>query len=331
MTTLNIIKKKKGVNNHSVKQAITKVLRYFYFFKYPPNFEEIYTFLEKKCSKRRFTEILQNMQENKIINAKKSAEFAVNFKEKRQNNQTRYTLGEYSNPSLRSVQSGNLFRNYNNKVKFSIRKLRMFRLRLYLQPLSLIPQIRLVGVSGTVSMMNAEKKDDIDLCIISASRRLWTARAICLLLAQMLGLRRLSGDKQAKDKVCLNLFFDGSDLKIPKIKHNGYVGHELLQMKPLINKQHTYERLLAANPWVFKIYPNAKVPNGKDYRMRKIKRRQDSVHFPFSILDSISDLFETGLKKLELISIKKHQTTEIVTHTQLWFFPQDFEKKIPEL
>ena len=36
------------------------------------------------------------------------------------------------------------------------------------------------------------------------------------------------------NKVCLNLFFDESDLAVPKFKRSEYVAHEVLQMKPLV-------------------------------------------------------------------------------------------------
>jgi hypothetical protein len=37
---------------------------------------------------------------------------------------------------------------------------------------------------------------------------------------------------------------------------------------------------------------------------------------------------ELVLKTLQLSYINRHRTTEIITDTQLWFFPRDFEKKL---
>ena len=44
----------------------------------------------------------------------------------------------------------------------------------------------------------------------------------------------------------------------------------------------------------------------------------------FVIFNKIESIF----KKVQLSLINRHRTTEIITSTQLWFHPDDFEKKI---
>lgn len=46
------------------------------------------------------------------------------------------------------------------------------------------------------------------------------------------------------------------------------------------------------------------------------------------LVSSLTELLERLLKALQLFFIKKHKTTEIITDAQLWFFPDDFEKKM---
>ena len=41
-----------------------------------------------------------------------------------------------------------------------------------------------------------------------------------------------------------------------------------------------------------------------------------------------ADDLESKLKKLQLQLINKHKTTELITDSQLWFHPDDFEKKL---
>ncbi len=312
--------------SNNFESAVLKTIRYFSFFKYPPNFEEIYTFLKKKSSKKRLASILERMVRNKVI--------------LRSENGNLYTLPQYSinqsqssnlktqnyNPKLKTINNLAIkqFNNWKKKYVISHQKLNNLRFCLYIELLSWFPQIQLVGFSGTVAMMNADEKDDIDLFIITAKNRLFTARIITILLAQVMDIRRkrLTYSRRPsrigyKDKVCLNLFFDESNLRVPRFKQTEYVAHEVLQMKPLINKNNTYEKFLHKKKWVYEIFPNAT-------KIKIQKSTRNNVNF-------LGNILEFCLKKLQLISIKQHQTNEMVTNTQLWFFPEDFEKKVISL
>lgn len=293
------------INNQQL--AIIKVLKYFSFFNYPPSFEEIYTFLPQKTSRIALKKAILNLErQKKIISSGKSG---------------KYTLAQYS----KTIS--------NIKYQISKRKLNGWRFRIYIKLLSLFPQIKLVGLSGSIAMMNADYEDDIDLFIITAKNRLFTGRLIALILAQLLALRRRRTTYHQrslpignKDKVCLNLFFDESNLKIPKFKQTEYVAHEVLQMKPVIVKGNVYEQFLAANNWVFKIFPNAK-------NYRKLKTNFHEFSYSWQLASNsrksfITDKIESLLKSLQLYFIKRHQTSEIITDTQLWFHPEDFGERI---
>ncbi len=229
---------------------------------------------------------------------------------------------------------------YSIGRKISKRKLQNWRYRSYIKLLSFFPQIRLVGLSGSISMMNAKEDDDIDLFIITAKNRLFTGRFVALVLAQLLGLRRHRqlAKLDTVNKICLNLFFDESNLKVPKFKQTEFVGHEVLQMKPIINKDQTYEKFLNANEWVFKLFPNAihTISKIKDQRSKtNSKFKTLSFKLGFNILTLIFELLggllERLLKSFQLTFINRHRTTEIITSSQLWFHPDDFEKKIKKL
>jgi len=285
-------------------KAIIKTLKYFSFFNYAPTPEEIHTFLPVKMSKK-----------------------ALRY----------YTPLEY------------------NKVKNQIRRRKIsenkiLKIKLFVKILSWFPQIKLTGLSGSVAMMNAGEKDDIDLFIITACGRLWTGRLICLVVAQLFGLRRVPGQKNAKDKVCLNLFFDEKDMTVPAHKKNEYVAHEILQMKPLVVKDNAYERFLEANSWVRKIFPNARIEifNLKflifnQYQMIKFEMFKSLSNFKlisnfkpasrgeFQTSNFLGNMVESIAKRVQLYFINRHKTSEIVTDSQLWFFPDDFEKKLFKL
>ena len=311
-----------------MEKEIKSVLKYFSFFAYYPTSEEIYTFLQAKIDKNSLNIKLDRMVRQKLI---------VNCKLKIENCD-RYTVGEYSK-KISDI-----------KYQISKKKLRNLRFRLYIKLVSLFPQIKLVGLSGSISMMNAGEEDDIDLFIITAKNRLFSSRFIALVLAQIFGLRRsrdsetqflsqrgplhpesekiaFSSSHRHKDKVCLNLFFDESHLRVPKFKQTLFVGHEVLQMKPIIIKDNIYEKFLVANLWVQNIFPNSSwiISKIKDQRS-KTNSKLKSLNFKlgFDICTLIFDLFEKVFKKLQLTSINRHRTTEIITSTQLWFHPNDY-------
>jgi hypothetical protein len=319
-----------------LQESIVKAIKYFTIFAYHPTLKEIHTFLQVKISKNSLNIELNRMNRLRIINK---------YKIKNENTD-RYTVGEYDIKKIKNLEL---------KIKNSKKKLNDWWFRLYTKLILIFPQIKLVGLSGSISMMNAEKNDDIDLFIITAKNRLFTGRLISLVLAQILGLRRKrdqiktqstkrkegedscviknnhDSSKKHKYKVCLNLFFDESNLKVPKFKQTEFVGHEVLQMRPIIDKQGTYEHFLKANKWVISIFPNTVefISNIKNQRSQtKPKFKTLIFKLGFNLGTLIFDLFEKVSKKLQLTSINHHRTTEIITPTQLWFHPDDFEKKI---
>ena len=278
-----------------------RVFRYFSQFSYPPSKDELYSFLSKKLLKREFEAKLNLLVTKKKLRVGKGIVYPYIKTDK-------YTLGEYG-----------IFINKNNR--FSLySKSKLKRTLLYFKLLNFFPQIQFAGLSGSISMLHADKGDDIDLFIITAKKRLWSGRLIANTIAFLLGLKRKRLVQQAKDKICLNLFFEKTDLTVPKVKRNEYIGHEILQVKPVLNKNNTYEMFLQANKWVFGLFPNAKTVF-KNYIRPLPKHIKYSSH-------SLGDLFEVFFKRIQLPRIQKNKTTELITKHQLWFFPDDFEKKI---
>ena len=315
----------------NINKEILKTIKYFHFFTYYPTLTEIYTFLQAKISKNSLNKELERMGRLNVIGIYKK------------HTPPQYSIGK---------------KILNNKYDISKKKLDSWRYRMYIKLLSFFPQIKLVGLSGSISMMNAGIGDDIDLFIITAKNRLFTGRFIALVLAQIIGLRRtrkaryqkfFDGKPQTaknlvsslsfnnetmeqysnnvRNKVCLNLIFDESALQVPKFKQTEYVGHEVLQMKPIINRDQTYERFLEANKWVQTIFPNS------DLIVSKVKSQNYFKNFKLLTLTSnflllTFNFIESILKNLQLTLINSHRTTELISNSQLWFHPVDFGKKI---
>jgi predicted nucleotidyltransferase len=273
------------------EKDILKTLRYFSQFSYAPTLIELHTFLEIRQSINSLKKSLKLLIKTKKIVEKSSL----------------YTLGEYST---------NIDKTLQRQIISSHKKQRGNK---YLRFISFIPFVKFVALTGSLAMNNAVESDDIDLFIVAKAHRMWITRFMCLSIAQLLGIRRKRLLGTAPNKICLNLFFDEKNMLIPNEKQTRYVAHEVLQMKPLLNKNHTYEKLLKLNFWVFETFPNALKNN--IISNKRISKSIKKHHENFTI---IGNIFEQILKQLQLKLINKHRTNEKITDTQLWFFPKDY-------
>ena len=222
-----------------MRMQIRSCLGYFSQFGYNPTLKELHRYVGGKISRKAMESMVDEMVKKRRI-----------IKLDCSDSTSRYTLGGYR------IDRKRLAERAVGRAGHSQKKIE--KVHRYVSMLSCFGCIDLIGLSGSTSMMNAKKSDDIDLFIIARARRMWSARAVALLLAQLLGVRRAYGQRKVRDKVCLNLFFDGSDLGVLEHKQCRYVAHEALQMKPLAIRGDVYERYLQANKWVFQYFPNAK-------------------------------------------------------------------------
>jgi predicted nucleotidyltransferase len=84
------------------------------------------------------------------------------------------------------------------------------------------PFVRSIIGSGSLAMFNTNKESDLDLLIITAPRRIWTARLFLLLAAQLTGRRRKYWNEKAPDKLCLNHYVAGDALEMPPLARTVY-------------------------------------------------------------------------------------------------------------
>lgn len=271
--------------------ALKETLYYFAFFKYAPTVLELWTFYPQKIDFNEFASAVKNLADRDKLIIKKE----------------KVVLPE--NKLLLQLTA--------KKALFSREKIA--KRKLILQALGLLPQVKFIGISGSVAVNNAQEKDDIDIFVITKKKRLWLARFLLIVITSVLGIRREPKAKSYKNKLCFNLFFSEENLQIDKHKQTEYVAHEILQLKPVINKNKTYERFLLCNDWIFKFFPNAK---------ERLKLSSQSGVVEDKKQSWLGNLLEALLKKVQLQLINRHKTKEVITDTQLWFFPEDFEKKL---
>ncbi len=183
--------------------------------------------------------------------------------------------------------------------------------------LRLIPSVKMVAVTGSLAMENAGEESDIDLMIITKKGTLWTTRALTYLLISLSGLRfRRAGTRDEKDKLCLNIWFDESSLSWSNKDRNVYTAHEIGQIRPLVNKDKTYENFLRKNKWILRYWPNAVHIGGLG---GKEKSKSGSL---------LSSFFEKIAFRIQYFYMKKKITREVVTPTRAIFHPHDWAKVV---
>jgi D-beta-D-heptose 7-phosphate kinase/D-beta-D-heptose 1-phosphate adenosyltransferase len=190
--------------------------------------------------------------------------------------------------------------------------------------ISQIPTVKFVGITGALAMMNAKEDSDIDLMIITSSNSLWTTRAFAYLLICLFGIqRRYPNDKIQKNRLCINMWLDETDLIWNKADRNIYTAHEIAQIIPLINKNNTYEKFLFLNRWILSFWPNAvAVPyaiSNKPYGSETTK------HKPYSIMLSF---IEKISYRIQYNYMKSKITREVITKSRAIFHPNDWGKVV---
>ncbi|MCX7996694.1 MAG: hypothetical protein N2691_02940 [Patescibacteria group bacterium] len=304
-----------------ISDAILKVLDYYAVFAYPPLESELYRFLGVKTTRERFTKTLHKMRRLQLIAASQKEE-------------NRYC----------HFGSKKIFEHFYERKLLSQAKLD--RSRTFFQLIRRFPVIRYAAISGSLSMLNGHPEDDVDVFLVTARGRMWSGRLVSLLSALALGKKRPRGVKHAPDALCLNLYFDARNLTIPRDKQNEYIGHELLQLRPVFDLDGIGQALLQSNSWIYTLFPNAAQPhNSKEHSPDNIKndggkvspvlvhhevaRPGDARRTRFSFT-GIGDFVERLARALQLPRIQRHTTRERITDTQLWFFPDDFQDKLSE-
>lgn len=189
--------------------------------------------------------------------------------------------------------------------------------------LSLIPTVRFIGITGTLSMLNTDEEDDIDFFIITQHNTIWITRLLILALLECIGKRRKRGEVKAQDKICVNLIIDEAALALPVTLQEIYTAHEVVQIQPLFDRNNTYVKFLHKNVWVTNFLPNAiKV---SDYQSNRVTRK---IGIYTLILCYFVILFNPFAKILQLWYMKKQYTSDIINDNMLAFFEEDTRRKV---
>jgi len=221
-----------------------------------------------------------------------------------------YMNGFYFLKSDKGLISSKILRKRNSLKKFQIA-------RDVTKLLKRVPLIKMVAVTGSLSMFNAKDSSDIDLIVITRKGRLWTTRLLSILLLVLYGFNlRRWGDKKEKNKICINMWIDETNLTWPKNDRNFYTSHEIAQIIPLYNKQKIYQMFLNKNNWLKEFWPNSvKIESIKKYR-KYIKP---------NIVEKAVERVAYNFQKFYM---KNKRTREVINSKKAIFHPIDRAKDI---
>jgi hypothetical protein len=183
-----------------------------------------------------------------------------------------------------------------------------------------IPTIMFIGVTGGLSVQNADESDDIDLYICAKNGTLWITRFFSTVLLEMFSIRRRPETRDVKDTICLNMFVTEDALAVPHQERDLYTAHEVLQMDPLWDRGGAYSIFLRKNSWVSEIF-SEKWKDVMQKHKRKRSRHQHGIFMVYVV--RLLKILEKPAKYLQLWYMNKRRTSEVVSDTVLRFHPHD--------
>lgn len=201
------------------------------------------------------------------------------------------------------------------KFRESVSKKKLSYAKKVAKVLSHIPTIQMIGITGSLAMMNADNSSDVDFMIITKKNTLWTTRLLTLATLKLKGFStRRFGDKNQKNKICLNLWLDESDLIWRK--RNIFTAHEIAQVLPILEKDWTHQEFLRKNRWIKKYWPN-----GAMFLDQKFNKR-NRTNFSETLLRLVEPLSFL----LQKLYMKGKITNEKVSRTRAAFHPVNLSK-----
>lgn len=190
--------------------------------------------------------------------------------------------------------------------------------------LSVVPTVLFIGISGSLSMMSSSSADDIDLFVVTKKNTAWITRLLLVLTLKILGKHRKRGDKNVRNKFCLNMIVDENNLLLPPKFRNLYTAHEIAQLIPVIERNKIYKKFIEKNSWIGQFLPNSL----KELRTLEVKEAGSSLNskiieriLRLSILESIARISQQLL-------MKKNLTREIIEDGFIALHPRDYKNII---
>jgi len=243
----------------SLETAILETLAYSDIFDYPLKIDELHRYLVVPASKDR---ILQ---------------CAASFDRVASCEGYYFLAGRAEVVDLRKIRASASQKIYERAV-------------FYGRILGSLPFVRMVALTGSLTVMNLSKGADMDYMLVTQPGRLWTARAFAVTFGRLM--------RPFGHRICVNLLVSENALSWPV--HDLYSAREMCQMIPITGMD-VYRRLRKVNSWTESILPNSGFTAPNLVQIPPDNTRNQ----PQPLLESppgrkIGEQFEGGLRKLQM-------------------------------
>lgn len=141
--------------------------------------------------------------------------------------------------------------------KYSVGKIK--RAARLAQRVAWVPFVRMVALTGSLSMKHGDEESDWDLFVVLSGGAIWRGRTWLSLVLQAMGKRRHG--RHIENRACLNYFVTDGSLEIAMQDY--FSASEYRFMYTLLGRD-TERRFELANRWIARIKPNyqlTEIPN----------------------------------------------------------------------
>lgn len=203
------------------EKSVIDTLRYFHFFKFPLEFEELYLYLQHKENKDNLRKLLNELLVGRQI-------FEIN--------------GCYSLENDASLVQ----RKRDGKI-LADHKIRTAKKNAGI--INTFPFVRAVFISGSLSKGFADESSDIDFFIITEKNRLWISRTLLHIFKKLMFILN------RQHNFCMNYFIDSSEMELEE--KNIFTAYEIATLIPC-RGFYLYNDFLDSNRWILDYLPNYK-------------------------------------------------------------------------
>ncbi len=187
---------------------------------------------------------------------------------------------------------------------------------------SFVPYVRMIAVTGSLSMKQGDKHSDWDFLVIMKGGAIWTGRFLLTFWLELLGKRRHG--KRIEDKACLNCYLADSHLEVPL--RDLFSSHEYRFLYPVVGGR-TFRSFELANRWMSRYRPHFSLTEIVPVFMRPTYRWMDRLQ---KFLEWIIPLrfIESRLAQFQKKMIARNPKTQLAggfieaTNEALVFLPE---------
>lgn len=219
------------VSSQDVLQSVFHTLAYADVFDYPLTASEVYRYLT--CAKGTVEEVARALCDESLFSQ----------------------IGDYF--TLRGREHIVETRKYRALVAARL----WAKSARYGRVIASLPFVKMVAVTGSLAMNNTDEGNDVDYLIVTAPNRLWTCRALILLVARIATLEGVH--------LCPNYLVTTNALELEE--RSLYVAHELAQMIPLSGLG-IYDEIRRRNDWIEDYLPHASGSPERPEAVAPVKR-----------------------------------------------------------